>query len=79
MFETLIVQPIFNALLLIYSLIPGGDFGVALIIFTILIRMLMYPLVKKQLHQTKMMKKLQPELKKIKERARETSSSKLLR
>ncbi|MDD5459971.1 MAG: membrane protein insertase YidC, partial [Phycisphaerae bacterium] len=69
MFDTLIVKPIFNALMLIYSLIPGGDFGIAIIIFTILIRMLLYPLVKKQLHQTKQMRKLQPELKKIKERA----------
>ncbi len=69
MFETLIVQPIFNALMFIYSLIPGGDFGVAIIIFTVLIRVVLYPLVKAQLHQTKMMRKMQPELKKIKELA----------
>jgi YidC/Oxa1 family membrane protein insertase len=65
-FDIVIVQPLFNAMLLIYSLIPGGDFGVALIILTIIIRFLLYPLVKRQLHQTKMMRKLQPELKKIK-------------
>lgn len=70
MFETIIVQPIFNMLMLIYSAIPGGDFGITLIIFTILIRFLLYPLVKRQLHQTKMMRKLQPELKKIKQRAK---------
>ena len=69
MFETIIVQPIFNALLLLYSIVPGGDFGVAIIIFTIIIRFLMYPLVKRQLHQTKMMRKLQPELAKIKKAA----------
>src|SRR5664279_727374 len=49
-----------------YSIIPGQDFGVALILFTILVRFAMYPLVKKQLHQTRAMKKLQPELAKIK-------------
>lgn len=69
LFHTVIVQPIFNALMLLYSLIPGGDFGVAIIIFTILIRILLYPLVRAQLHQTKMMRKMQPELKKIKEAA----------
>ena len=69
-FEFLIVQPIFNILIGIYSVIPGSDFGVSLIIFTILVRFLMYPLVKRQLHQTKMMQKLQPELKKIKARAK---------
>ena len=66
MFEFLVVKPIFNALMALYSLIPGGDFGIAIIIFTILIRFVLYPLVRSQLHQTKMMRKMQPELKKIK-------------
>lgn len=65
-FDLLIVQPIFNLLIGLYSIIPGGDFGISLIIFTVLVRFAMYPLIKKQLHQTQAMKKLQPELKKIK-------------
>lgn len=65
-FQLVVVQPIFNLLIGIYSLIPGGDFGVALIIFTILVRFAMWPLVKKQLHQTKAMQRMQPELAKIK-------------
>jgi YidC/Oxa1 family membrane protein insertase len=60
------MQPIFNLLIGLYSLIPGGDFGVALIIFTILVRLALWPLVKKQLHQVRAMQKLQPELVKIK-------------
>jgi len=74
-FQILIVQPIFNLLIGIYSLIPGGDFGVALIIFTIIVRLAMWPLVKKQLHQTKAMQKMQPELVKIK---KETKGNKQL-
>jgi len=66
LFNLVIVQPIFNILLAIYALIPGGDFGIAVIILTIIIRMALYPLVKKQLHQSRMMRKLQPELKRIK-------------
>jgi YidC/Oxa1 family membrane protein insertase len=66
MFTTLIVQPIFNLLVLIYSLLPGHDFGVAIILFTIVIRLLMWPLVKRQLHQAKAMRELQPEIKRIK-------------
>lgn len=65
-FETLIIQPIFNLLIGLYSITPGGDFGVSLIIFTVLVRCALYPLVKRQLHQTKAMKKLQPQLAKIK-------------
>jgi YidC/Oxa1 family membrane protein insertase len=66
MFETLIVQPIFNLLVLIYALIPGHNFGMAIILFTIIVRLLMWPLVKKQLNHAKALRELQPELKKIK-------------
>lgn len=69
-FDILIVQPIFNLLIGLYSIIPGGDFGISLILFTILVRFAMYPLVKKQLHQTKIMRKLQPELARIKKQAK---------
>ncbi len=69
MFDSIVVQPIFNLLLGIYSLIPGGDFGVALVIFTIIVRFLMLPLLKKQLHQTRAIQRMQPELVKIKKQA----------
>lgn len=69
MFTTIIIQPIFNLLVLIYALIPGHNFGLAIIIFTVIIRLLMWPLVKKQLSQAKAMRELAPELKKIKKAA----------
>ena len=69
-FQVFIVQPIFNLLTLIYALLPGHNFGLALILFTITIRVLMWPLVKKQLHHTKAMRGMQPELKKIKAAAK---------
>lgn len=69
MFNTLIVQPIFNLLVAIYALLPGHNFGLAIIVFTVVVRLLMWPLVKKQLHQVKLMRKVQPELKKIKKAA----------
>ena len=69
MFTTIIVQPIFNLLVSIYALLPGHNFGLALILFTIVIRMLLWPLLVKQLRQTKAMRQLQPELKRIKKEA----------
>lgn len=65
-FEVLIVKPIFNLLVFIYAILPGHNFGLAVILFTVLVRFLMWPLIKKQLHQAKAMRELQPELKKIK-------------
>ena len=70
MFTTIIVQPLFNLLVLIYALLPGHNFGLAVIVFTLIIRLLMWPLVKKQLRQAKVMRDLQPELKRIKKESK---------
>lgn len=67
---TLLVQFIFSLLVLIYALIPGHNLGLAIIIFSVLVRLLMWPLVKKQLHHTKALRALQPDLKKIKKAAK---------
>lgn len=69
-FTTIIVQPIFNLLVFIYAILPGHNFGLAIIIFTVLIRILLWPLVKKQLNQAKAMRELAPEIKKIKAAAK---------
>ncbi len=66
-FNTLIIQPIFNLLVFIYAILPGHNFGLAIIIFTIVVRLLMWPLIRKQLHHAKAMRELQPELKRIKQ------------
>lgn len=77
MFETLVTRPIFNLLTFIYSQLPGHNLGLAIIVFTIVIRVLLWPLLKKQLHSSKAMRDLAPELKRIKketkgDRAKET-------
>lgn len=69
MFDNLIVQPIFNLLVFITALIPGHNFGIAIILFTIMIRFAMWPLVKKQLHHASAMRKMQPAIKRIKKEA----------
>ena len=62
--DFLIVRPIVNILFVIYSVV--GDFGLAIIIFTIIVKFAMWPLMKRQLHQTKIMREIQPELAEIK-------------
>lgn len=66
--DLVVVQPIFNLLLAIYQLV--GDFGVAVIIFTLLVKFAMWPLVRRQLNQTRLMRKMQPELAEIKKRCK---------
>ena len=68
LFELFITQPILNLLLVIYNFI--GDFGFTIIIFTLIVRFLMWPLTKSQLHQSKVMRELQPELQKIRKNSK---------
>ena len=57
MWDAIIIQPFTNLLLLITMLVK--NFGFAIIIFTILIKLLTYPLTAKQLKSTKEMQDLQ--------------------
>jgi len=66
MFETFITQPLFNILTFIYAIVPGHNLGLAIILFTLVIRLALWPLLRKQLHNAKAMRELQPEIKRIK-------------
>ena len=61
--DIIIVRPIVNILFVIFNLVH--DFGLAIVIFTILVKVLMIPLTKRQLMQTRLMRKIQPELTQI--------------
>ncbi len=69
MFNTLLVQPLFNLLVLIYAEVPGHSLGIAVIIFTLLVRVALWPLVARQLHSQKAMQKLNPEIAKVRANA----------
>jgi len=67
-FHYLIYQPIYNALIFLYNIIPGHDLGVTIILLTIIIRFLLYPISKKQIESQKKLQELQPEIKKIQDK-----------
>jgi len=71
MWDTLIIQPFTNVLLAITMVVK--NFGVAIILFTLLIKLITYPLTAKQLKQTDAMQKLQsdPRYKKMMEKYRD--------
>lgn len=67
-FNTFLYFPLFNALVLLYNYLPGHDFGVAIIILTILIRIIIYPLSVKALKSQKALSNLQPQMRQIQEK-----------
>ncbi len=67
-FNTILYRPLLNALVLLYQYIPGHDFGVAVIVLTILIKFLFYPLGVKAIKSQKALSGLQPKIKEIQEK-----------
>lgn len=69
-FDLIFTQPVFNLLLFLYEVLPWRDLGIAIILFTVIIRLLMWPLVQKQLHQGRLMRQLQPQLAEIRKKTK---------
>ena len=67
-FNALIYQPIYNLLIFTYNVLPLHDFGLAIIFVTILIKLALIPLSRKQIESQKKMQELQPKIKEIQDR-----------
>lgn len=65
-FKTILYEPMLNLLVFLYNNIPGADLGVAIILLTILIRLILLPLSQKSIKAQKSLKTIQPEIDKIK-------------
>src|SRR3989344_8400982 len=64
--NTVLYEPLLNALAFLVSIIPGGDVGIAVIALTILVKILLFPLSQKSIESQAEMNLLAPELNKIK-------------
>lgn len=67
-FHTVIYQPLYNTVIFFYSGLPIQDFGMAIILTTILIKLAFFSLSRMQIEQQKRMQEIQPKLKAIQEK-----------
>jgi YidC/Oxa1 family membrane protein insertase len=68
MYQTFFYQPILNLVIFLYNIIPGHDLGVAIILLTIIIKTVLYPLSRQSLKSQKSLQDLQPKIEDIKAR-----------
>jgi YidC/Oxa1 family membrane protein insertase len=66
-FNTILIQPLTNGLILFYNLL-GGNLGLAIIGFSIFLRLALSPLTRPYMESMKKMKKVEPQLAKLKEK-----------
>lgn len=64
-FNEFLYRPLFNILVFFYNIVPGHDFGVAIILITLLIRAVLFPLSRKGIKSRKALEELQPKIKEI--------------
>lgn len=68
MFNTIFYEPIYNALVFLVNVTPGGDIGLAIILLTIIIKFILLPLHRKAIVSQIRLKQLEPKINEIKEK-----------
>ncbi len=64
--NTVLYHPLLNALAFLVSVVPGGDVGIAVVILTVLVKLILFPLSQKSIESQAEMNVLAPEVNKIK-------------
>lgn len=67
-FDLILYQPLLNILILFYQYLTGYDFGLAIILLTLLIRVLFYPLTTKSIKSQKTLEGFQGKIQEIQEK-----------
>jgi YidC/Oxa1 family membrane protein insertase len=68
LFNQFIYQPLYNILIFTYNVLPVRDFGVAIVLVTVLIKFFLIPLSRKQIESQKKMQEMQPKIKELQEK-----------
>jgi YidC/Oxa1 family membrane protein insertase len=64
-FNEVLYRPIFNLLIGIYNVLPYHDIGIAIILLTVIIRVILYPFSLKAIRSQKKLQDLQPKVRQI--------------
>ncbi|MDO8658824.1 MAG: YidC/Oxa1 family membrane protein insertase, partial [Candidatus Levybacteria bacterium] len=75
LYTEILYRPLFNAVVFLYNILPGHDFGFAIIALTTLIRILFFPLSIKTVRSQKAMNQLSPKLQEIKQKFKDDKSA----
>jgi len=68
LFQLVFEQPFYNLLIWLYEVLPGGDIGFAIIVVTLIIKGILFPLTFKSLKSQRDLQAIQPKIKEIREK-----------
>ena len=64
LWNTIILEPVLNSLIAMCNVL-GGNFGLAIIVLTVIVRLILFPLTVRQTQSTKSMQALQPKIQEL--------------
>lgn len=67
-YNEIIYRPLFNLLIWFYNVIPGSDIGIAIVLLTVFVRLLLYGMNSRSIRSQKQLQEIQPKIKEIQER-----------
>jgi YidC/Oxa1 family membrane protein insertase len=67
-FSTVFYEPIFNLLFGLYALIPGHDIGIAIILLTVIVKLILWPVSAKAMRSQKALAGMQPKVEELKKK-----------
>ncbi len=70
-YNSLVYWPIYNLLIAVTAIVPGGDVGIAVIILTILVKVILYPLSQKAVLAQKAMREIEPHVQKVRKEVKD--------
>ncbi|MEY4747284.1 MAG: hypothetical protein RLZZ416_333 [Candidatus Parcubacteria bacterium] len=73
-FHAAIYDPLYNGLVFLVGVVPGNDIGLAVILLTIIVRIIIYPLSKRAILSQLAMKKIAPEVEELKKKYKNNSA-----
>ena len=79
MFQTFLVQPIYNLFVLLIGIMPGGDVGLAIIALTLIIRLVFYPAFSASIRTQMGMQRIQGEIDEINKKYKDNPDEKAKR
>lgn len=78
LYTTFVYNPLYNGLILLADWLPFLDAGVLIILFTLIVKLILFPLSKKAVRTQAMMKQVEPELRAIKEKFKDDKQQQAL-
>lgn len=67
-YNTILYQPLFNILVFFYNIIPGHDIGLAIILLTVLVKLILWPSFTQSIKAQRAMARVQPKIDELKEK-----------